>query len=197
MFTGIIETTGKVISFKPDGGNCLFVIESPISSELKIDESISHNGVCLTVIGVEGNRHQVIAVEETLLRSAIGNWSMGTEINLERALLANQRLDGHIVQGHVDDIAVCKKIENKNGSWIFTFRYRSKYAAMLVDKGSVCINGVSLTVIKPSKKKFSVAIIPYTYEHTTFHSLKKNDEVNIEFDIIGKYAARWMEIRGK
>ncbi|MCY7409115.1 MAG: riboflavin synthase [Chitinophagales bacterium] len=197
MFTGIIETAGKVIDLKEEGSNKRFTIGSSISAELKIDESISHDGVCLTIVGVKGNQHEVIAVEETLQRSIIGNWNIKTEINIERALLANQRLDGHIVQGHVDDVAVCKKIENKNGSWIFTFRYNQKYAAMLVDKGSVCINGVSLTVIKPSKKKFSVAIIPYTYEHTTLHSLKENDQVNIEFDIIGKYAARWMETRRK
>jgi riboflavin synthase len=196
MFTGIIETTGKVILVKEEGSNIRFTIASSISSSLKVDQSVSHNGVCLTVVRVKGNEHEVIAVEETIKRTAIKKYIDGTEINLERCLAMNDRIDGHLVQGHVDDVAVCSKIKSNNGSWIFSFQFNKKNAALLVDKGSVCINGVSLTVIKPSKKKFSVAIIPYTFEHTNFISLKEKDKVNIEFDIIGKYVSKWMKERG-
>lgn len=196
MFTGIIETTGKIIARKEEGSNIRFTIESQLSSSFKIDQSVSHNGVCFTVVSVMGNHHEVVAVEETLNRSAFKNYDVGTELNIERSLSMSDRIDGHLVQGHVDDVAVCKKIKQVNGSWIFIFQFHRKNAALLVDKGSVSINGVSLTVIKPSKKEFSVAVIPYTFEHTDFNSLKEKDEVNIEFDIIGKYVSRWLTERG-
>ena len=192
MFTGIIESLGKVISFNEEGSNRRFVIESKISSELKIDQSISHDGVCLTIVNVNGNHHEVIAVQETLKRSSLGRKNRGDLINLERSMIMNGRIDGHLVQGHVDDVAVCKKIKSKDGSWLFEFRFDEMNSSLFVEKGSVSINGVSLTVIKPSRKKFSVAIIPYTFENTNFHLLKEGDEVNVEFDVIGKYVSRWM-----
>jgi len=195
MFTGIIEALGKIISIHEEGSNRRFIIESKISSELKIDQSISHDGVCLTVVNVSENQHEVIAVDETLKRSGLGKKKIDDLLNLERSLMMNGRIDGHIVQGHVDDVAVCKKIKSQDGSWLFEFRYDEKNSPLLVDKGSVCINGVSLTVMKPSKKKFSVAIIPYTFENTNFHLMKEDDEVNIEFDIIGKYVSRIMKQR--
>ncbi|HYV93911.1 MAG TPA: riboflavin synthase [Chitinophagales bacterium] len=192
MFTGIIEVLGKIISIHEEGSNRRFIIESSVSSEVKIDQSVSHDGVCLTVVNVNENRHEVIAVEETLKRSNLGKKKVGDLLNLERSMIMGDRIDGHIVQGHVDDVAICKKIKSKNGSWLFEFRYDEKNAPLLVDKGSVCINGVSLTVLKPSKKKFAVAIIPYSFENTNFHLLKKDNEVNLEFDIIGKYVSRFM-----
>lgn len=193
MFTGIIEATGKIISIREEGSNCRFIIESPISSEMKVDQSVSHDGVCLTVVNSEENQHEVIAVEETLKRSNLGRKKAGDLLNLERSMMLNERIDGHIVQGHVDDVAICRRIESHHGSWLFEFRYNEKYSHLLVDKGSVCINGVSLTVIKPSKKKFLVAIIPFTFENTNFNLLKENNEVNIEFDIIGKYVSRLLK----
>ncbi len=203
MFTGIIESLGKIISITVEGSNRRFIIESAISNELKIDQSVSHDGVCLTVVHADGNQHEVIAVEETLKRSNLSSRKNGDTINLERSIMLSVRpdspvgrMDGHIVQGHVDDVAVCKKISEKHGSSVFTFQFKKKHASLLVDKGSVCINGVSLTVIKPSKKKFSVAIIPYTFENTDFHLVQEGDEVNIEFDIIGKYVTRWLKERG-
>jgi riboflavin synthase len=195
MFTGIIEATGRIISIHVEGTNKRFTVESSISSALKPDQSVSHDGVCLTVVGVNGNHHEVVAVDETLSRSNLGHKQKGNVLNLERSVSLNARMDGHIVQGHVDDTAIVNRIVAKNGSWIFEFSYRKKEAALLVDKGSVSINGVSLTVIKPKRKKFSVAIIPYTYEHTNFRDLKEGDTVNIEFDIIGKYVQRMMELR--
>jgi len=196
MFTGIIEALGKIISIQEEGSNRRFTIESPISGEMKIDQSVSHDGICLTIVRVEGNHHEVIAVEETLRRSNLGRKMMGDLLNLERSMMMNERLDGHIVQGHVDDVAICRKIKPREGSWLFEFRYDEKYSRLLVDKGSVCINGVSLTVIKPLKKKFLVAIIPFTFENTNFNLLKENSEVNIEFDIIGKYVSRLLKQRG-
>ena len=195
MFTGIIEALGKIISIHEEGSNHRFTVESSISTELKIDQSVSHDGVCLTVVNVNENHHEVIAVQETLKRTNLAKKKVGDLINLERSVLMGDRIDGHIVQGHVDDVAICKKIKSKDGSWLFEFRYSEKDDRLLVDKGSVGINGVSLTVIKPSKKKFSVAIIPYTFLNTNFHLLKEDDEVNIEFDIIGKYVSRWMKER--
>lgn len=195
MFTGIIEAPGKIVSIREEGTNKRFTMESPISSELKIDQSVSHDGVCLTVVAVQGNQHQVVAVDETLQRSNFNSKKEGDTINLERSVAMNARMDGHIVQGHVDGTAIVKKIEAKNGSWIFYFDINKKEAMLLVDKGSVAINGVSLTVIKPGKKKFSVAIIPYTFEHTSFGRLQEGEAVNIEFDIIGKYVRRMIELR--
>jgi riboflavin synthase len=193
MFTGIIEALGKIISVQEEGTNRRFTIESPISPEMKIDQSVSHDGVCLTVVSTEGNHHEVIAVGETLKRSNLGKRKVNDLLNLERSMMMNGRIDGHIVQGHVDDVAICRKIKSHEGSWLFEFRYDEKYSHLLVDKGSVSINGVSLTVIKPSKKKFSIALIPFTFENTNFNLLKEDKEVNIEFDIIGKYVSRLLK----
>lgn len=197
MFTGIIEAKGKVIGIEKNGTNHTLTISSEISNEVQIDQSISHNGVCLTVVGIEDQSYQVTIIEETLKRSNLGSLQIGEELNLERAMKANNRLDGHLVQGHVDTTCICKEMETREGSWYFTFEYQEDHHHLLVDKGSVCINGVSLTVIHPEQGSFQVAIIPYTFEHTNFNTLKKGDKVNIEFDILGKYIARYMEkIRG-
>ncbi len=190
MFTGIIESLGKVTAIERDRSNVHFTVESPISQELKIDQSVSHNGVCLTVVGLGDGWHRVTAVEETLRRSNLGKLEIGNLLNLERCLPMNGRLDGHIVQGHVDDVAECSEVAETGGSWRYTFRYRPTPEHLLVDKGSVCVNGVSLTVVEPHDDLFSVAIIPYTWEHTNFKTLRAGDTVNIEFDIIGKYIAR-------
>ncbi len=198
MFTGIIEEIGTLISIKKEGTNQMFEIESSISNELKIDQSVAHNGVCLTVTKVEKNknRHFVTAIEETLQKTDLGSWTVGSKLNLERCMPANGRFDGHIVQGHVDQTAVCTKIIDENGSWRFYFEYEDK-GNFTVQKGSICTNGVSLTVVdsesgskingETKKGSFSVAIIPYTYKHTNFHKLKVGDTINLEFDIVGKY----------
>jgi riboflavin synthase len=186
MFTGIIESLGNVKSIETEGTNRKLTIESEISNELKIDQSISHNGVCLTVTELHPNAHTVVAVKETLQKSSIGSLNEGDPINLERCMIMNGRLDGHIVQGHVDGKGKCLNMVDEKGSWIFTFGYDST-ENVLVEKGSICINGVSLTCFDVSDEKFSVAIIPYTFDHTNFKKMKKNDEVNLEFDIIGKY----------
>lgn len=193
MFTGIIETTGHIAAIQREGGNIHFTLESAISHALKVDQSVSHDGICLTVTAVDGNRHIVTAIDETLQRSNLRNRKVGDEINLERSMLMNGRLDGHLVQGHVDELVECTKVEEREGSRMYTFRIREAKSRLLVEKGSVCINGVSLTVVKASKKKFSVAIIPYTLEHTTFKDLKEGDQANIEYDIIGKYVARLLK----
>ncbi len=194
MFTGIIETLGTVKNVEKDRSNVHFTIESPISGELKIDQSVSHNGACLTVIGLDNNSHRVTAVEETLRRTSLGQWTEGTPVNLERCLAVGGRLDGHMVQGHVDEVAECTEILDMNGSWRFTFRYRPTPEHLLVDKGSVCLDGVSLTVVEPRDDLFSVAIIPYTMEHTNFKNLRPGDAVNVEFDIIGKYISRYLAL---
>jgi riboflavin synthase len=193
MFTGIIESLATVISITKEDNNLRFVVESNISASLKIDQSVSHDGVCMTVVKTHENQHEVIAVAETLSRSNLGSRKPGDLINLERSMKLNDRIDGHLVQGHVDDVAVCQRIKSKKGSWLFEFASRKKHQHLLVDKGSVCINGVSLTVVKPVRKVFSVAIIPYTFEHTNFHLLQESEPVNIEFDIIGKYVTGWMK----
>ena len=193
MFTGIIESLGKVKSVVKDRSNLHFTIESPISAALKIDQSVSHNGVCLTVVEVGADWHQVTAVEETLRRTNLGDWQTGTLVNLERCLPIGGRLDGHMVQGHVDELVECVEVTETGGSWKFSFRFRPDQAGLLVDKGSVCLNGVSLTVVSPGQDRFSVAIIPYPWEHTNFKTLAVGDLVNIEFDILGKYIARQME----
>jgi riboflavin synthase len=192
MFTGIIETLGTINAIRKEGTNVHFTIGSSISNELKIDQSVSHSGVCLTVVDLGDGWHTVTAIEETLIRTNLGSWQVGTEVNLERAMMANARLDGHMVQGHVDTTAVCKNIVEAGGSWYFTFEYEPGDGHILVDKGSVCVNGVSLTVVSPIENTFQVAIIPYTYEHTNFHGFKIGDRVNMEFDIIGKYIVRYM-----
>ena len=196
MFTGIIEALGQVERIEQEGTNVHFTIASSISDQLKIDQSLAHDGVCLTVVALGPGTHTVTAIEETMKRSKLGSWEVGTRVNLERAMQANARLDGHMVQGHVDTTGTCIGLEESGGSWYFHFRYQPSKAHMLVDKGSVCINGVSLTVVNPEEDRFSVAIIPYTYEHTNFHQIKEGSIVNLEFDIIGKYLAKYMEVYG-
>jgi len=195
MFTGIVEAIGIVRELKKESANLRFTIQSPFTSELKIDQSISHNGACLTVTDIRGDQYDVVAIEETILKTTLGKLKEGDKINLERSMKLGDRLDGHLVQGHVDETAVCKKIEEKGGSWLFTFEYNSSSSNITVEKGSVCINGVSLTVVESGKNRFSVAIIPYTFDHTNFHSLRTGDFVNIEFDIVGKYISRLMKER--
>ncbi len=194
MFTGIIEAKGKIEKIKKDGSNVHFTVSSPISHELKIDQSVAHNGVCLTVTKLWDDKYTVTAIEETLIRSNIGKVKVDDTINLERAMLQNGRLDGHVVQGHVDATATCIGIKEVEGSWYFTFQFDKKNAHLLVDKGSICVNGVSLTVVNPNEDSFSVAIIPYTYEHTNFKNFKVGDTINLEFDILGKYIARYAEL---
>jgi len=196
MFTGIIETLGIVKNRVTEGTNVHFTIESEISNQLKIDQSIAHNGVCLTVVAQEGNTHTVTAIKETINRSNLEDWQIGTLVNLERAMLANARLDGHIVQGHVDGMGKCIGIKEEKGSWYFTFQYQLTREHILVDKGSICVNGVSLTVVNPKEDLFSVAIIPYTYEYTNFKQIKIGDAINLEFDVIGKYIAKYMAVYG-
>ena len=193
MFTGIIESLGKITSVKVDQGNIDFTIESEISQELKVDQSVSHNGVCLTVTETDNKTHTVTAVKETLDKSSLKNFSVDDLINLERAMKLGERLDGHLVQGHVDGVAKCVDFSANNGSWIYTFEFDIKNEMLLIEKGSICINGVSLTVFNIAENNFSVTIIPYTYENTSFKNLKKGDKVNIEFDIIGKYVAQMMK----
>jgi riboflavin synthase len=190
MFTGIIESVGRVASIKEQGSNTHFRIESLISSELKIDQSVSHNGVCLTVVNVQNSTHEVVAVRETLLKSNLGSARAGDKLNLERCMLNNGRFDGHIVQGHVDQTGFLRSIKDEAGSWLFEFEYDPASGNITVEKGSIAVNGVSLTCFNCSEKNFTIAIIPFTYEHTNFHTLKKGDSVNLEFDIIGKYVKR-------
>jgi riboflavin synthase len=202
MFTGIIEALGTVKKIETEGTNIHFTIESPISKELKIDQSIAHNGVCLTVVELADDTHVVTAIDETMQRSSLGHLRENSVVNLERAMRANARLDGHFVQGHVDKTGVCTKIEDQNGSWIFSFEYEISPEHLLVDKGSICINGTSLTVVNPIEKgnnitEFSVAIIPYTFDNTYFKELKVGERVNLEFDIIGKYIGKYMALYGK
>ncbi len=193
MFTGIIESIGIVQASFTEGTNKTFLIQSPISNQLKIDQSLAHSGVCLTVTTVSSDSHQVTAVSETLSKTNLNQWQVGTCINLERCMKADGRFDGHIVQGHVDDTARCTAIQNMSGSWKFDFTLNHvEQSTLLVEKGSVCINGVSLTCYDVGESNFSVAIIPYTMEHTTFKNLKEGDTVNLEFDIIGKYVRRMM-----
>ncbi len=196
MFTGIIETIGTVKNIVAEGTNLHFTIQSPISNELKIDQSVSHNGVCLTVVAMDAanTTHTVTAIHETLIKTNLGNWQVGSIVNIERCMPANGRFDGHIVQGHVDQTATCTNVEEADGSWYYTFEYEPK-GNITVEKGSVTINGVSLTVVNSTNKGFSVAIIPYTYEHTNFKTLQVGQTVNLEFDIVGKYIARLLEQR--
>jgi riboflavin synthase len=190
MFTGIIETLGSIATIKVEGTNKTFCIESNISSELKIDQSISHNGVCLTVTKVQDKQYWVTAIDETLQKSNLGILKIGDQINLERCMLANGRFDGHIVQGHVDQVGTCTSIKEVGGSWLFDFQYDDSLGNVTVEKGSICINGVSLTCFNSSETAFTVAIIPYTYSHTNFSYLAKGSKVNLEFDVIGKYVKR-------
>jgi riboflavin synthase len=192
MFTGIIEVLGIVKNIQKENNNLHLQIESPFTSELKIDQSVAHNGVCLTVVKIEGSVYTVTAINETLEKTNLNSLAIGDRVNLERGMKLGDRLDGHIVQGHVDQTAVCQSITNENGSWIFTFEYNSKENNITIEKGSITVNGTSLTVVNSEKNSFSVAIIPYTYEHTVFHSFEKGTIVNLEFDVIGKYVTRLM-----
>ncbi|HMQ48479.1 MAG TPA: riboflavin synthase [Saprospiraceae bacterium] len=194
MFTGIIESVGIIHQISRQGSNVSFEISSELSAHLSIDQSIAHNGVCLTVVELSGSTYCVTAVEETLQRSNLGQLQPGSLINLERAMGAHARLDGHIVQGHVDTTGHCIGIEDKNGSWNFRFQFPDSNAHLLVDKGSICVNGVSLTVVNPTEDQFSVAIIPYTFHHTTFKTMQIGDTINLEFDILGKYIARYAKL---
>ncbi|MDT0555623.1 riboflavin synthase [Patiriisocius hiemis] len=193
MFTGIIETIGKIKTLERDNSNLHIEIDSPLASSLKIDQSVSHNGVCLTVVALHEQSYTVTAIQETLDKSAIGNLKVGDDVNLERAMKLGDRLDGHIVQGHVDQTAVCTSIEELNGSWVFTFKYDASFGNVTIEKGSITVNGVSLTVVNSKKASFSVAIIPYTFNHTNFNSLNLGDKVNLEFDVVGKYLKRLSE----
>ncbi|MDI9311907.1 MAG: riboflavin synthase [Limnohabitans sp.] len=190
MFTGIIETLGVIKDLKKEGENIHVTVQSNITNELKIDQSVAHNGVCLTVVAIDNDLYTVTAIKETIEKTNLGDWNIGDKVNLERAMKLGDRLDGHIVQGHVDQIAICKNIEEANGSWYFTFEYDKNLNNITIEKGSITINGTSLTVVNSKINEFSVAIIPYTYEHTNFHSFKIGTKVNLEFDVIGKYVAR-------
>jgi len=193
MFTGIIEAIGEVISIGNDGDNLNFKLKSNIASELKIDQSISHNGVCLTVVSLDDETYSVTAIKETLDKSNMRGLSKGSIINLERAMKLGDRLDGHIVQGHVDQIALCKRIKELEGSWVYTFDYEKGAGNMTIEKGSITVNGVSLTVVDSKDSEFSVAIIPYTYDHTNFKQIKEGSSVNLEFDVVGKYIQKLMQ----
>jgi len=190
MFTGIIEESGEVIELNRDQGNLHITVKSNISKELKIDQSLAHNGVCLTVVALGEDTHTITAIKETIDKSSVGDLAVGDKVNLERAMKLGARLDGHIVQGHVDQVAICTEIEESQGSWVFTFKYDNTYNNLTIEKGSITVNGVSLTVVNSKDEAFSVAIIPYTYENTNFHQININDTVNIEFDVIGKYVAK-------
>jgi len=190
MFTGIIESVGKIVSIDNTGTNRTFWIESPISHELSVDQSLSHDGVCLTVEEIRDNRHRVTAIEETLQKSALGRWRPGHHVNLERCLRMNGRLDGHIVQGHVDTIGTCINRNEKGGSCEFRFEFPKKFRHLVIEKGSISINGISLTVFNVKKSKFDIAVIPYTFDHTNIHRINPGSLVNLEFDMIGKYVSK-------
>ena len=187
MFTGIIETTAEVTEILTEGSNLTFVMKSELASELKIDQSLSHNGVCLTVTDIKSDTYKVTAVDETLQKTNLKHWKVGSKINLERCMPASGRFDGHIVQGHVDEVGVCINVEELDGSWLFDFGYTNESDNITVEKGSICINGVSLTVFNSRPYTFRVTIIPYTFQFTNFCQMKVNDLVNLEFDILGKY----------
>lgn len=201
MFSGIIEEAATVVGLKKDKGNLHITLKCSFTNELKVDQSVAHNGVCLTVVSIEDDTYTVTAIKETMDISNIGLLEPGSKVNLERSLKISDRLDGHIVQGHVDQTAVCKDVTEADGSWYYTFEYEfdkemAKKGYMTVDKGSVTVNGVSLTVVEPTENSFKVAIIPFTHEFTNFHQLKKGSVVNLEFDIIGKYLSRMAALQG-
>ena len=195
MFTGIIEQTGIIHKIDKVADNLVFWVESLLSNELKIDQSVSHNGVCLTIEEIKGNMHRATAIDETLKKTNLGHWQPGTIVNLERCMPVNGRLDGHIVQGHIDSLGTCTKIIAKNGSWEYMIRIDPSFAAFIIEKGSISLNGISLTIFNVTEDTFTVAIIPYTYKHTNMQQLKEGDGVNIEFDILGKYVNRIMQLR--
>ncbi len=194
MFTGIIEQTGLIETAIPNGTNITLTVSSSLARELKADQSLSHSGVCLTVETVEDDTYTVTAIDETLQKTTIRDWSKGCVVNLERCLRFDGRLDGHIVQGHVDTVAACIARKERNGSWEFSFSFDKKYAALVIEKGSISLNGISLTIFNVTDSTFTVAIIPYTFEHTNMNTLRKGDRVNIEFDMIGKYVNRMQEL---
>ena len=194
MFTGIIENLGTVAKVEKSQTNLELYVESTLASELKIDQSVAHNGICLTVVEIFGDRtYRVTAIDETIAKTNIGDLKEGDKVNIERCMTMGARLDGHIVQGHVDQIGICENVEEQDGSWIYSFSYDPSLGNITVEKGSITVNGTSLTVVNSMEGGFSVAIIPYTYENTVFHTLRKGDRVNLEFDVIGKYVARMME----
>jgi riboflavin synthase len=195
MFTGIIETLGKVQELKNENDNLHISVKSSITNELKIDQSVAHNGVCLTVIDIKDDVYTVTAIRETLEKTNLSDWKTGDLINLERAMLLGSRLDGHIVQGHVDQIGICKSVEQANGSWYYTFNYNPKLSNITIEKGSITVNGVSLTVVNSKENEFSVAIIPYTFEHTNFQNFEVGTKINLEFDVIGKYVSRLFALK--
>ncbi len=195
MFTGIIETLGIIKGIKKESDNIDITVLSAITRDLKIDQSVAHNGVCLTVVEINNEEYTVTAIKETIEKTNLGEWKTGDLINLERAMKLGDRLDGHIVQGHVDQVGECTFIEEANGSWYFTFEYENKFDNITIEKGSITINGVSLTVVNSKEKEFSVAIIPYTYQHTNFKNFKVGTKVNLEFDVVGKYVSKLYALR--
>jgi riboflavin synthase len=195
MFTGIIETLGAVKDLRKEGENIHITVSSSITNELKIDQSVSHNGVCLTVVGISDDQYTVTAIKESIDKTNIGDWKIGDLLNLERGMKLGDRLDGHIVQGHVDQIGICKSIEEADGSWYYTFEYDPALSNITIEKGSITVNGVSLTVVNSKKNEFSVAIIPYTHEHTNFKNFEIGTKINLEFDVIGKYVSRLHQLR--
>lgn len=195
MFTGIIESTGLIKDITASGTNKSFWVASSLANELKVDQSISHNGVCLTVEEIKDGMHRVTAIEETLQKTNLGNWKNGDSVNLERCMQLNGRLDGHIVQGHVDCTAVCTEVISKDGSREYSFSFPGEFAAFIIEKGSVTVNGISLTCFNVTGEQFTVAIIPYTFEHTNMSNLKQGDKVNIEWDVVGKYVSRILSLR--
>ena len=195
MFTGIIEQTGLIKKIETTGSNKTFWISSQLSNEFKIDQSVSHDGVCLTVEEVKDGMHRVTAIEETLKKSNLDNWYEGDEINLERCMQMNGRIDGHIVQGHVDTTAVCIEKKNRNGSWEYTFEFDEAFASLVIEKGSISVNGTSLTLFNTTRNSFTVAVIPFTHEHTNIKYIEKEKKVNIEFDMIGKYIQRYLQLK--
>ncbi len=195
MFTGIIETLGTIKDIRKEQENLHITVTSSITNELKIDQSVSHNGVCLTVVAIAGDDFTVTAIKESIDKTNIGDWKTGDTVNLERAMKLGDRLDGHIVQGHVDQTGICKSVEENGGSWYYTFEYDEMLNNITIEKGSITVNGVSLTVVNSKKNEFSVAIIPYTHEHTNFKDFKVGTKINLEFDVIGKYVTRLNQLR--
>ena len=195
MFTGIVENTGKIILIEKKGSNTSFWIESPLSGELKVDQSLSHDGVCLTVEVIKSNQYRVTAIEETLKKTNLSIWSAGKQVNLERCMMMNGRLDGHIVQGHVDTTAKCIDYKVLEGSWEYRFEFPDGFTHLVIEKGSIAVNGTSLTCFNVERNHFSIAVIPYTYDHTSIHQVTIGSIVNIEFDILGKYVQRWMQLK--
>jgi riboflavin synthase len=195
MFTGIIETLGTLTQKVKENDNLHLTVASSITNELKIDQSVAHNGICLTVVAINNNEYTVTAIKETIDKTNLGDWEVGDTLNIERAMKLGDRLDGHLVQGHVDQTAVCTAIEEANGSWYFTFEYDPSLENITIEKGSITINGTSLTVVNSKLNSFSVAIIPYTYENTNFNTFKVGTKVNLEFDVVGKYVKRIHDLR--